>query len=76
MGALVFWGRGLLIGGLAGAALSAAPALILSQLPAEQSDGFYGALAGLLSLTVTPLSLLIAGAGAILWLVAYLRRYR
>lgn len=74
MGALVFWGRGLLIGGLVGAGLSAAPALILSQLPPTYSDSFLGTLAGLLTLSVTPLSLLAASAGAILLLVALVRR--
>jgi hypothetical protein len=75
MGALVFWGRGLLIGGVAGALLSAAPALILSQLPSPYSDSFLGTLAGLLTLTVTPLGILAASAGAILLLVARLRRF-
>ena len=74
MGALVFWGRGLLIGGVAGALLSAAPALILSQLPSPYGDSFFGTLAVLLTLTVTPLGILAASVGAILLLLGWLRR--
>ncbi len=74
MGALVFWSRGLLIGGVVAALLSAAPALILSQLPPALSQSFFGTLAGLLTLTVTPLAVLAASAGAILWVVARFRR--
>jgi hypothetical protein len=74
MGALVFWGRGLLLLGLAGAALSAAPALVLSQLPSSYSDGFLGTLAALLTLTITPLALVAASVGAILLLAALVRR--
>jgi hypothetical protein len=74
MGALVFWGRGLLIGGVAGALLSAAPALVLSQLPPQYSDSFIGTLAALLTLTVTPLGIVAASVGALLLLVGWLRR--
>ena len=74
MGALVFWSRGLLIGGVVAALLSAAPALILSQLPPIYSQGFLGTLAGLLTLSVTPIAVLAASVGAILWLVVLLRR--
>jgi hypothetical protein len=74
MGALVFWGRGLLIGGVAGVLVSAAPALILSQLPAAFSQSVFGTLAVLLTLTVTPLAVFVASAGAILLLVARFRR--
>lgn len=74
MGALVFWGRGLLIGGLVGFLLSATPAVILSQLPPDYGQGLLGALAALLTLTVTPLTLLVASAGAILLLAALVRR--
>ena len=73
---LVFWGRGLFVGGLVAALLSAAPALLLSQLPPSQSTGFYGLLAGLLVLSVTPLSAVVASAGALLLLWALLRRWR
>ncbi len=72
----VFWGRGLFVGGLVALVLSTAPALILSQLPPRFSDTFFGPLAGLLLLTVAPLALLFASAGAILLLVVLFRRLR
>lgn len=68
------WGKGLLLWGLVSALLSAAPALILSRLPAGLSDGFIGILAALLTFSITPLALIVASVGAILWVVAALRR--
>ena len=76
MGSLVFWGRGLFVGGLGAAMISAVPAVILSQLPPAASDSFYGALAGLLLLSVTPIAVLFASVGAILLLLALVRRLR
>lgn len=70
------WGRGLLIWGIVAAAISAAPAVLLAQLPPAYSDSFFGLLAALLTLSVTPLALITASAGAILLLVAALRRDR
>ena len=70
------WGRGLLIWGIVAAVISAAPATILAQLPPIYSDGFFGLVAALLSLSVTPLGVLVASAGAILLLLAALRRDR
>lgn len=70
------WGRGLLIWGIVAAVISAAPAIILAQLPPIYSDGFFGLVAVLLSLSVTPLGVLVASAGAILLLLAALRRDR
>ena len=74
MGALVHWSRGLLISGLVMTALSAAPAIIFFQLPPAASDNFWGTLAALLTLTVTPLGVLAASVGAIALLVGWIRR--
>jgi len=73
---LMLWGRGLLIWGVIAALVSGAPALLLSQLPPIYGDGFVGLLAALMSLTVTPLAAVIASVGAILLLVAAVRRGR
>jgi hypothetical protein len=73
---LMLWGRGLLVWGAIAALLSGAPAVLLAQLPPAFSDGFVGLLAALMSLTVTPLALAVASAGAILLLVAAVRRGR
>ncbi len=73
---LMLWGRGLLIWGVIAALLSGTPALLLSQLPPIYGDGFVGLLAALMSLTVTPLAVAIASVGAILLLVAAVRRGR
>lgn len=70
------WGRGLLIWGVIAAAVSAAPAIVLAQLPPTYSSGFFGLVAALLTLSVTPLALICASAGAILLLLAALRRGR
>ena len=48
----------------------------IDQLPPIYSDGFFGLVAALLSLSVTPLGVLVASAGAILLLLAALRRDR
>ncbi len=66
---LSFWGRGLLIGGLIGLAVSFGPALLLGN-----GTGFLATLAVMLSLSVGPLSALAVSAGAILLLLAWLRR--
>jgi hypothetical protein len=73
---LFHWGRGLLVWGLIAAALSFAPALVLILAPATWAQGFLGALAAMLSLTVTPLAAIVASAGAILLLVAVVLRAR
>lgn len=67
------WGRVLLLGGVIAALASAAPALLIWLLPGLE-EGFFGLVAVLLTLTVTPLAVLFASAGAILLLVAVLRR--
>lgn len=69
------WGWRLLAFGAAMALVSATPALLVYLAPLL-GDGFFGTLAILLTLTVTPLGLVVASAGAILLLVAALRRGR
>ncbi|HHY48531.1 MAG TPA: hypothetical protein GYA10_02125 [Alphaproteobacteria bacterium] len=71
---VVRWGRALLFWGLVGALLSAAPFLLLSIMPDRFGTGFIGLLAIMLSLSVTPLAVAVASAGAILLLVALVRR--
>jgi hypothetical protein len=71
---LTFFGRGLFIGGLVALVLAAAPAVILSFLPAPLSDSFFGTLAGLLLLTIVPLAVVFASVGALLLLLGWLRQ--
>lgn len=66
------WGRLLLLWGLGGAALSFLPALLLMLTGVE--GGFFGTVAILLSISVTPLLAVVASVGAILLLVAVVRR--
>ena len=73
---LMKWGRGLLLWGIAATALSFAPALLLTVLPPIHGEGFVGLVAIMLSLTVTPLAVVVASVGAILLLVAVVRRDR
>ena len=68
------WGRRFLVFGVLMALISATPALLLTQLP-WLDDGFFGTVAIMLLLTVTPLGVAVASAGAILLLVAVVRRY-
>jgi hypothetical protein len=72
---LLFWGRGLFVGGLVGALLSLGPYLVLTKLPGVD-PGLFGTLAALLTVTVAPLAILALSVGAILLLVALLRRGR
>lgn len=67
------WGRVLLLGGVIAALASVAPAVLVWLLPGLD-QGFFGLVAVLLTLGVTPLALLFASAGAILLLLAVLRR--
>ena len=69
----MLWGRRLLIFGVLMALISATPALIVILLPAI-GEGFFGTVAIMLMLTVAPLGVMVASAGAILLLVAALRR--
>jgi len=69
----MLWGRRFLIFGVLMTLISAAPALIIMLLPAI-GEGFFGTVAIMLTLTVAPLGVILASAGAILLLVAALRR--
>lgn len=71
---LFTWGRGLLIWGLIAFAVAGAPMLLLQVLPEAVGAGFFGLLAIMLSLSVVPFAALVASVGAILLLVAVLRR--
>lgn len=71
---LTFFGRGLFIGGLVALILSAAPAVVFGLLPAPLSDNFWGTVAGLLLLTIVPLSAFVASAGALLLLLGWLQQ--
>jgi len=67
------WGWRLLAFGIAMTLLSAAPALLIYLFPGL-GDGFFGTVAIMLTVTVTPLGVIFASAGAILLLVAAVRR--
>jgi energy-converting hydrogenase Eha subunit C len=70
----MLWGRRFLVFGALMALISATPALLVMLLP-RLDDGFFGTVAIMLTLTVTPLGVIVASVGAILLLVAALRRY-
>lgn len=72
---LKLWGRGLLIWGLVAALVSFLPAWLMSLVPGFMGD-FFELVATMLTLTVTPLGLAVASVGAILLLVAVVRRDR
>lgn len=63
----------MLLGGVIAALASLVPAALIWMLPGLD-QGIFGLLAVLLTLGVTPLAVLFASAGAILLLVAVLRR--
>lgn len=63
----------MVLGGGIAALASLAPAALIWVLPGLD-QGFFGLVAILLTLSVTPLAVLFASAGAILLLVAVLRR--
>lgn len=63
----------MLLGGVIAALASLAPAALIWVLPGLD-QGFFGLVAVLLTLGVTPLAVLFASAGAILLLVAVVRR--
>ena len=66
---LLFWG-------IVAAVLSVVPALLIGYAPPVIGDGFVGLVAILLTFSVTPIAVLAASVGAILLLVAVLRRDR
>ena len=69
----MLWGRRFLIFGVLMTLISATPALLIMLVP-ELGDGFFGTVAIMLTLTVAPLGVIVASAGAILLLVAAVRR--
>ncbi len=69
------WGRRLLVFGIVMALAAAAPTAIVLAFPGLQ-EGFFAVLSVLLLLGVMPLGLVIASVGAILLLVAALKRAR
>lgn len=73
---LMRWGRGLLIWGLAAAAATFLPVLVIDHALPGLSQGIIGLVAVLLALSVTPVAVLTASVGAILLLVALARRDR
>jgi len=68
---MTVWGRGLLIWGLVGAAVSVLPTVLLFLLPAL-AEGFLRSVAVLLVLGVLPLALLTAALGLVLWITGRL----
>ena len=72
---MIFWGRRLLVWGAVMALAAATPALLCALVP-PLGEGFFGTLAAMLSLSVTPIGLLVASVGVILLLVGVLRRGR
>jgi hypothetical protein len=67
------WGRRFFVFGALMALISATPALLVMLWP-WLDDGFFGTVAIMLTLTVTPLGVIVASVGAILLLVAVVRR--
>ena len=68
------WGRGLLIWGMFAVLAAVAPTLLLSLLPPDMLSGVVELIAILLLFSVLPLAAVVASAGALLLLVAVLRR--
>lgn len=69
----MLWGRRFLVFGVLMTLISATPALLIMLLP-SMGEGFFGTVAIMLMLTVAPLGVIVASAGAILLLVAAVRR--
>lgn len=67
------WGRRITIFGVLMAIISATPALLIYAFPLL-GDGFFGTVALLLTVTVTPLGVVVASAGVFLQLLAAVRR--
>ncbi len=73
---LMKWGRGLLIFGLAAAVVTLLPVLVVDYALPGLRHGIFGIIALLLAFSVTPLAMIVASVGAILLLVALVRRDR
>ncbi len=68
------WGRRFLVFGVLMTLISATPALLVMLWP-WLDDGFFGTVAIMLTLTVAPLGVIVASAGALLLLVAAVKRF-
>jgi hypothetical protein len=77
MAVLLFWGRGLFVGGLIGLLVSLLPSGLLLLFPVlAQSAGVLAVIAVMLVFSVAPLAVLSLSVGAILLILAALRRLR
>lgn len=70
---MIHWGWRLLLTGVVMALVSATPALLISVAPAL-GDGFFGTVAILLTITVTPLGVVFAAIGLLLLVAGAIRR--
>ena len=70
------WGQALLLWGLAIAVVTFVPALFIHLTPPAIYDGVIGLIILMLPFSVTPLAVVVASVGAILLLVAAVRRDR
>jgi hypothetical protein len=68
------WGRGLLIWGFVALVAALVPGFVLTTLLPQFDNGILGIVGILLALSVAPLAALVLSVGAILLLVAALRR--
>lgn len=71
---LLHWGRGLLLWGTVAALATLVPTLLVSFGPPGLFAGIFELIAILLLFSVLPLAVGVAGVGALLVLVALLRR--
>jgi hypothetical protein len=76
MAVLLFWGRGLFVGGLAGLAFALLPTGLMLLFPPLSQSAMVVAMGGLLLLSVAPLAVLSLSVGAILLILAALQRLR
>lgn len=70
---MTHWGRRLLVVGAVMALVSATPALLISLVPGL-GENFFGTLAILLTITVTPLGVVFLGIGLALLLAGVTKR--
>lgn len=71
---LMRWAKLFLVGGLLLAVGAALPGLLLTVLPPAFSQGVFGLIAIMLSLSLMPFGVLVAAVGLILLAVALVRR--
>lgn len=70
---MIHWGRRLVVVGAVMALVSATPALLISLLPGL-GENFFGTLAILLTITVTPLGVVFLASGLVLLLAGLMKR--